>query len=206
VRIARIWQVAAAVEAVVHPVHNAAFETFVELPLEIGGVLLCRAGRGRSSLCERDPEVVGAEDRGSGHAANLKRIAARLVHPQKPNGVRFVAVGDFAARDECEQLAVGTPTRTGGTERGIGDSRRRGGAVRGSEPDFALPPVFGFDNVTARESNPATVGRNGGAVGALDAEIVFQFQRPFRSLGVLAGAEGNSCGEECSQTKNGYAE
>src|SRR5262249_23178936 len=77
-----------------------------------------------------------------------------------------------------------------------------GGAVRGSEPDFALPPVIGFDNVTARESDPATVGRNGGAVSALDAGKILQFQRPLRNLGGLFGGGKKCCCGELIQKED----
>ena len=60
-------------------------QEFVDLFLEVRGVLLWRLCCGRGSFCERDPLIVWTEDRRAAEPLNLNRLAPRLIHSQKPD-------------------------------------------------------------------------------------------------------------------------
>src|SRR5262249_27856532 len=121
--------------------------------------------------------IVGTEDGSSADASDLKRFAARLIHAQKPDRTCFFSLRNFTPRNESEQLTVGTPTRIGRTECRIRDAGGSGGTISRRKPDFALPPVLCFDDVTSHKRHKAAVGRNGGTVGVFHTVIVLQFQR-----------------------------
>ena len=89
-RIARIGLEAAAVRLHVHPIVDAALEALLQLVLLRRG-LMGRARR-RGALEEGDPAIVGAEDGGSRHTANLKGFTRRAVHAQEPD-VAFTGGG-----------------------------------------------------------------------------------------------------------------
>ena len=185
VRIARIGQVAAAVEARVHPVVDSPGEAIV------GGLLERRARRCRSRrggwhrLGERDPLVVGAEDRRAVDAGNAEGLAARPVHAQEPDGLghRSTGLDDGAARREGEQPAVGAPARARRRQRGVGQAPWRRRAVGRDGPDLAVAAVLGLDDERPHERHGAAVGRQGRAVDGLDAVVVGQLDRAVCRLG-----------------------
>ena len=151
--IARIRHIASLVETDVHPIINAAFEALCELLLERR-----QFGRLRCGSCfpgERDPAVIGAEDRSFADTGDLKCLAARPVHSQKPD----LAFGSWrlAVRTEGQELSVGAPSRSGGAEGRTGQSNRKSGSIRRADPEFGVALILGLYDAVPDEDHPAPI-------------------------------------------------
>src|SRR5437868_6750177 len=139
-RIARISEIAALIESRVHPIVDLPLESFGELSLRRVGVRWRPHAR---PAHERDPAVVGTEDRRRRDAIDLKGLPGGSVHAQEPYcallaGVRRRRGERTTARGECEERSVRAPAWIGRAERGIADANRRRRTIRRRQPYFAL--------------------------------------------------------------------
>ena len=180
-RIARISEIAALIESRVHPIVDLPLESFGELSLRRVGVRWRPHAR---PAHERDPAVVGTEDRRRRDAIDLEGLPHGNVHAQEPRRALLTGVrrrGErTATRGECEERSVGAPARIGRAERGIADANRRRRTIRRRQPYFALTSVLVLDVIRADVGDAFPVGGKRRSCRRLDTIIVLELERPHR--------------------------
>ena len=176
--VAGVGEVAAAVEAVVHPVVRATVETFGGAALEVGVVDGLGPGPlGRNRARERDPAAVRAEVGGAVEAVDLEGLSRRAVHAQEPGAAAGLAGRRRTPRREVEVAAIRGPGRARSAEAWAGDARRLTRPVRVGKPDLAVAAVLILQNRRDHECHLRAVRRECRTADALQPVVVLDLER-----------------------------
>ena len=160
--------------------------------------------RGTDPSGERNPFVVGAEDRRRVNASNLKRRIIQSIAAQEPDRAAF-GVGRLRAsapRREREQPAVRAPSRRRRVQRRIRQPPCTG-AVGRHDPELVLAAIVGLDDRRLDESDGAAVGRHRRRLHGDEAIIVLQGKRA--SVGASGSKHCDEGGRSNCERDNGEA-